>query len=489
MDLNAGLKELMAKRLEIERFQAIELYQPYPYQQDFHFSEGFGTPGKLAKIRGLMAANQVGKTKSAASEVSMHLTGRYPDDWKGWRFTKPVNWLCGSKTNELTRDVVQKELCGEPADPNQLGTGTIPKHAIKDTARKPGVPGAYDSVLVRHISGGLSKLSFRAYEQGAAKHMGLRIDGGWMDEEPPQDIYSQYMRGTIATDGIIMLTFTPEEGITQIVYRFMFDLDVGMSLTRATWDDAPHLTEEMKAEKIGQLPAAEREMRSRGIPTVGSGLIFPVSDDSIKIDPIEIPDHWMRIIGVDLGYDHPFAVACMAFDLDTNTAYLYDTFRQTKMKIADCCSAINHRADGWIPVTYPHDAMKHDPQSARPFANIFEEDYGVPMLPEPFTNPPGEGQLEGEGGRGVEVGLHSMLQAMEEGRFKVFSTCEDFFEEKAMYHRKQNSKTGTIQITALRDDVISAARYAYQSMRHAQAKRFISSMGGGRVIHRGLTNW
>src|SRR5882757_7333932 len=77
-------------------------YRPYPKQREFHAA------GTKFRERMLMAGNQVGKTLSAAFEVAMHLTGRYPDWWEGIRFTKPVRWLAGSESAELTRKGVQR---------------------------------------------------------------------------------------------------------------------------------------------------------------------------------------------------------------------------------------------------------------------------------------------------------------------------------------------------------------------------------------------
>jgi len=78
-----------------------------------------------------------------------------------------------------------------------------------------------------------------------------------------------------------------------------------------------------------------------------------------------------------------------------------------------------------------------------------------------FTNPPGLGQNKGS--NSVEEGLMAMLQAMENGKFKVFNTLPQWFEEFRMYHRKNN------KVVAIRDDLMSATRYAFQSQRHAIA--------------------
>ena len=84
------------------------------------------------------------------------------------------------------------------------------------------------------------------------------------------------------------------------------------------------------------------------------------------------------------------------------------------------------------------------------------------MLPFHFENPPAIG--EKKGGNSIEVGIMEMLQRMEDGKFKVFSTLGDWFQEFRMYHRKD------AKIVPLRDDLMSASRYSVQSLRFATAQ-------------------
>ena len=452
-------------------------YKPYQYQKRFHALKDF--EGNLATIRVLQAANQVGKSMCGAMEVAMHATGLYPDWWEGHRFRHRVDILVGSKTNEAGRDICQKELFGDPDTPDALGTGTVPLRLIGESYRKPGVPNAYSSVLVKHVSDSWSKISFRAYEQGPEKHMGIRIDFGWEDEEPPQDIHSQYVRATLSTGGKIILTYTPENGITQVVHHFMNDIQPGEAMMTATWDDADHFKDpKAREDKLRLISPHEREMRSRGIPVMGSGLVFPVPEESIVIPPIEIPKHFSRICGIDFGYDHPFAAAWLAWDRDTDTVYLTDCFRESKTTPPVHAAAINARGP-WIPVVWPHDGLAHDKGSGKPLAEQYRA-FGVNMLDDKFSNPPGPGQEEGQGGQGVEVGLMEMLTRMETGRFKVFSTCKEFLEEIRSYHRQDG------KVVKLYDDTISACRYAVMSLRHARTQVVRTPQ---QRIAAGVSNW
>lgn len=460
MTVEQRIHEIISDLSEHEKYNFLEYFKPYDYQKAFYKLEGNDTPGVLANQRALIAANQVGKTQCEAYECAIMATGLYPDWWEGHVYPHPVNILVASNTNEMTRDRCQEELCGDPTDEKAWGTGTIPKHLLGKDTRKPGVPNALDNVLVRHTSGDWSKIVFRAYEQGPKKFMGSRYDHVWADEEPPSEVWSQMLRSTFSTGGDIAATFTPEEGMTELVYHFLEDLKKGQAVLNAEWDDAPHMTEERRAQFLEQIPQHERDMRMRGVPTVGTGLIFPVADDDLAVKPFPIPPHFARIIGVDFGWEHPFASVCLAHDRDQDKYYVYDCFKQSNLIIPVAADRVKQMGGDKYPVAWPHDGMVHDKQSGKPLADLFR-DRGVNMWPDMFSNPPGPGQKEGQGGQGVEVGLQAMLTAMEEGRFKVFGNLDDWFREKRMYHRKDG------KVVAKMDDIMSATRYAFQMSRHA----------------------
>ena len=197
------IEEIISTLKKRQNENRLNYYKPYKFQSNFHDT------GSEANQRLLMAANRVGKSFVGAMEMSIHLTGLYPEWWTGKKYKEPIKaWVCGA-SNETTRDICQKELFGQPDNPRDKGHGSIPKHLIGETTRKPGVPNAHSSVLVKHISGGWSRVAFKAYEMGAEKFMGESIDLVWLDEEPPQDIYSQCITRTLDRRGQVYMTFTP----------------------------------------------------------------------------------------------------------------------------------------------------------------------------------------------------------------------------------------------------------------------------------------
>ena len=175
-------------------------YEPYEYQKKIHNTK--------AQQRLLMAGNRIGKSFCGAMEMAFHLTGQYPDWWNGRRFNRPIRAWAGGASNETTRDICQKELVGQPDDPSAKGTGSIPLKYIGETVRKAGVPNAMNSLVIKHVTGGWSRLAFKAYEMGKEKWMGESLDVIWLDEEPPSSIYTQSLTRTADKGGIVYMTFT-----------------------------------------------------------------------------------------------------------------------------------------------------------------------------------------------------------------------------------------------------------------------------------------
>ena len=471
-----SIESILSELAYIDKYRTIDSYDPYDYQKRFHSAKD--ETGMLAKIRAILAANQIGKSTLGGNETSYHLTGQYPDWWVGIRYNHPINAMCGTKTNDLTRDVVQRELFGVPTDPDSFGSGSIPKDAIISTTRKPGVPNALDSALIRHTSGGVSNVMFRAYEQGKEKHMGHRLDWGWMDEEPPYDVYSQYIRSTISTGGNLALTFTPESGVTEVVDIFMNNTPKGAYFMNATWADADpaknngkgHLDEKEQERLLALMQPYEREMRSKGLPVMGSGLIFDFPDEAISCPAREIPDHWRRICGFDFGWDHPLGAVWIAFDPSANdTGYIYHAHKESNMKTPMVCDMLINAHCDWIPVAWPHDGMHCEKDSGKPIAHVYSEK-GVNMLRNHFTNPPAKGDKEGSGGNAVEPGIESLYTAFTTGRLKVFNHLTEWFEEKRFYHRKADD-SGRSNIVKIKDDLMAATRYGWQSRRFAVNNR------------------
>jgi phage terminase large subunit-like protein len=442
---SALLVKLEAERLRRLRTNRLRFYAPYPKQLEFH--------NCLRRERLFMAGNQLGKTYAGAAEAAMHLTGRYPDWWVGKRFSKAITMMAGSESYELTRDGVQRLLVGPPMTEDEWGTGYIPKDAILDTTRRSGVSGALDTVTVRHETGGVSTLLLKAYEQGRGKWQANTVEYVWFDEEPPEDVYLEGITRTNATQGSIAVTFTPLKGMSAVVARYLLEESDDRAVINMTIDDAEHYTPEERAKIIASYPAHEKEARTKGIPTMGSGLIFPVLEDNIVVEPFEIPKHWVQLGALDFGWDHPTAAVHLAWDRDSDVIYIVKDYRQSQTTPIMHAAALKPWGL-WLPWAWPHDG-NNDTAAGENLAAQYRKQ-GLNMLPDRAT-------FE-DGSNSVEAGLMEMLDRMQSGRFKVFRTCGSWLEERRIYHRKDG------KVVKERDDVISASRYAVMMKRFAKVK-------------------
>jgi phage terminase large subunit-like protein len=447
---------LLRMREEYIKYNQWELFKPYDFQKTFYAAS------KHSQRRFLCAANRVGKSYSESMELSYHLTGLYPEWWEGHEFKAPIlAWAVGI-TGDSTRKVLQKELFGTSMgkDKAAVGTGSVPRRYIDFEHLEKDGHRILNAKVKHHNSkgemDGWSTLEFRSTQQGEHVLMGATVDYIWLDEEDPyrsMEIYSQCVTRTSTTKGLVTITATPEQGLTELVDAFMKDVSGYLYFQNATWDDAPHLDEHTKSELLASIPKWQHEMRSRGIPMMGEGLIYDISEKDIIMDPIEIPDHWRRVCGLDIGITHPTAAVWTAYDAGTDTMYVYDCYYQTDSVPAVHAVALNTRGP-WIPVILPHDADNVERGSGKTVAEYYRE-AGVNAQVETFYNPIG---ADGKRNNFVEPGIMTILQRMKTGRFKVFSTCGRIFEEMRRYHRKDG------KINKKFDDVLDAMRYSSLSV-------------------------
>lgn len=439
-----SLVEERERRLRLNKLAS---YVPYDKQAEFH------AMGAEKRERMLSAGNQLGKTLSLAAECAMHATGRYPEWWKGKRFNRGTAGLAGSESGELTRRGVQRLLFG--SDPKlEPGTGMIPGNAIVSLSWSRHVNDLIDTARVQHSSGQTSFISLKSYDQGRGKWQADTVDWVWFDEEPPEDIYFEGLTRTNVSAGPIMVSCTLLRGMTSIASRFWRERDKfpSVGMVNMTIHDVGHYTPEQKDQIIAGYPAHEREARTMGTPSLGSGRVFPIAEEVIKVEPFAIPESWVLIGGMDFGWDHPFAAVKLAWDRDADVLYVTSAYREKEATPVIHAAALKPWGEE-LPWAWPHDGLQHDKGSGEQLAKQYSKQ-GLKTLPERATFD--------DGTNGVEAGILEMLERMQTGRLKVFSHLGDWFEEFRMYHRKNG------QIVKLMDDLMSATRYAMMMRRYAK---------------------
>lgn len=417
------------------------------YQKHLAFFEA----GSVYRERSFMAANRIGKTEGCGGyELTLHVTGNYPNWWTGRRFDHPVRaWAVGT-TGQTVRDILQVKLLGPV---QALGTGLIPGDLIagEPTKKAGSVKDAIEAVYVRHSSGGVSHLQFKSYEQGRKAFEGTHQDVILLDEETPLDIYTECLTRTMSTvpgelPGILMLTFTPLEGMSETVLQFLPggrpDESGARFIIQAGWDDVPHLSEDDKKALLESYPLYQRDARSKGIPMLGSGAIYPIAEEDITIDDFRPPDYFPRSYGMDVGWNWTTAV-WGAWDQEQDILYLCGEYKRGHAEPSIHTDAIKARGDWQSGVI--------DPASR------------------------GSGQLDGKkllneyiacgldltmAENAVEAGIFAIWQRMSTGRIKVFRSMAGWFQEFRLYRRDKEGR-----IVKENDHLMDATRYLVMSGR------------------------
>jgi phage terminase large subunit-like protein len=403
----------------------------------------FFEAGARFNERLFMAGNRVGKTEGVgAYETSLHLTGRYPPWWKGRRFKKPIDAWAAGQTAKTTRDIIQLALLG---DWPRFGTGQIPADALTGTTPKAGIPEAIETIYVKHVSGGRSKIGLKSYDQGVESFYGTGKDLIWLDEEAEKAIYVEALTRTLSTipgqpNGSMLFTFTPLWGTTDIVRDFLQarkdSPDGPKVVITATWDDVPHLTAETKAELLASIPAYQRDARTKGIPQLGSGAIYQIADRDILVKPFELPRHWPRGYGLDVGWNRTAAI-WGALDLESDILYLYSEHYMAHEEPHAHSHAIKGRG-AWIP-GFIDPASKG--RSQKDGTQLIEEYRKEGLNVQPAIN-------------AVESGIFACERRMFAGKLKAFTSLVNWYSELRLYQRDKNGK-----VLKENDHAMDAMRY------------------------------
>lgn len=415
-------------------------------------------------------------TVCGTHEVAFHATGIYPSDWyTGWKLPAREDIITGKRVcniivaapdSKTLRDSIMKKIVG--TEFHDWTDGLIARKYMVEGSfiKSRGVPGLLDNVQVRRADGSICTLYFRSYEQGRENLQSITADYVYCDEEPPQDVYAELMARLTATKGHFAMAFTPLKGLTPLVQEYWNRTDLSKELFCMSIYEVDHIAKD--PEKLAQIKSnysglseSEREARMMGIPAMGSGTVYPVSDEVLKCDAFSIPSSWKRVAGLDFGRgDHPIACVWLAFSPE-GVCYVYDLFKLTRVGDAEIAAQILSRGK-WIPVAWPHDFVRSSGISTVgditktegwKYKDIYEK-YGIE-----FTDCNAKTE---EGSTRVEAGLVEVRQAMVEGRFRVFSHLSEWFKEKATYLYKEDGS-----VTKVNDDILDATRYGFIMRRYA----------------------
>lgn len=206
------------------------------------------------------------------------------------------------------------------------------------------------------------------------------------------------------------------------------------------WSDIPHLNEKAKEELLNSIPAWQRDSRTKGIPQLGAGAIYQVPESDVVVSGFELPKHWPRCFGFDIGWNRTAAL-WGAYDRETSTLYVYDEYYRGQAEPSVHAAAMLNRGK-WIPGVI-------DPASR----GRMQSD-GVQLL-----------DLYQKLGLDVEIadnareaGIYKVWEMLSQGRLKIFKGCSNTFSEYRLYRRDEKG-----QVVKKNDHLMDALRYMVMS--------------------------
>jgi len=224
-------------------------------------------------------------------------------------------------------------------------------------------------------------------------------------------------------------------------------------LVTADWDNnAPHLTPEAKRDLIASIPAYQRDARTKGIPQLGAGVIYPILEEDILVDAFAIPKHWPRGYGLDVGWKKTAAL-WRAKDPDTHISYLYDEYYRGEADPTIHGAAIRRRGK-WIPGRIDPAARGRSQIDGKKLLRLYRE-----AIYEDTIHDEGDNHLLGLARNAVESGIYDVLMALNTGTLKVMRhRCPNWLAERRLYRRNEKG-----EIIKNNDHAQDAGRYCVAS--------------------------
>ncbi|EPR36241.1 phage DNA packaging protein GP2 [Alkalidesulfovibrio alkalitolerans DSM 16529] len=214
----------------------------------------------------------------------------------------------------------------------------------------------------------------------------------------------------------------------------------GKYLVTATWDDVPHLSKAQKRELWAQIPPHQRDARAKGVPQLGAGAVYPVPEDEIVVSPFEIPAHWPRAYGLDVGWNRTAAV-WGAFDRSGGVLHLYAEHYRGQAEAEVHAAAVKARGE-WIPGVIDPAARGRSQIDGTSLLAIYQS-LGLDLSC---------------ADNAVEAGIYRVWSLLSTGRIKVFATLSNWLAEYRLYRRDANGR-----VVKERDHLMDATRYLVAS--------------------------
>ncbi|MEG1612726.1 MAG: terminase family protein [Clostridia bacterium] len=263
----------------------------------------------LKRNRWVFGGNRTGKTECGAVEAIWFARGIHP-----YRENKPnvTGWVV-SVSYEVQRDVAQSKIL------MYLSPDWISDIVMTSGRKGSADTGIIDTIIIKNVFGGLSKISFKSADQGREKFQGASLDFVWFDEEPPSDIYEECRMRVLDKKGDLWGTMTPLKGLTWVYDEVFINEHQNPEIwcIQMEWTDNPFLDADEVKLLIESTSADLQESRRFGRFKASGGLVYPEFDANIHvIEPFSVPFDWQCNMSIDPGLNNPLSCHFYAVDGD-----------------------------------------------------------------------------------------------------------------------------------------------------------------------------
>ena len=273
----------------------------------------------MHKNRWVFGGNRSGKTECGAVEVVWIARGIHPYRHIG----KSTDGWVVSLSSQVQRDVAQKKIL------HYLNKDWIEDIIMSQGKKSACEYGVIDTIVIRNVYGGLSRIGFKSCDQGREKFQGTSLDYVWFDEEPPLDIYRECKMRVLDRQGIIFGTMTPLKGLTWVyeeIYLNNYN-DPDVWYEQMEWADNPYLSSKEIDKLTKTLAYDELDSRRYGNFSGFGGRVYGEFDENVHIiDPFDVPKEWYDNISIDPGLNNPLSCHWYAVDYDGNVYVIAEHF-------------------------------------------------------------------------------------------------------------------------------------------------------------------
>jgi hypothetical protein len=232
-------------------------------------------------------------------------------------------------------------------------------------------------------------------------------------------------------------------------------------VVQSSWGpDTPHISREAAAALEASYLPYERDARTRGVPSLGSGAIYPVPESDLVCEPLTLPAWYEYAYALDVGWRRTAAL-WGARDPETDVLYLWSEHYRGEAEPAVHAEGIRARGE-WIPGVIDPAARGRKQDDGKRLMEQYS-DLGLELIP---------------ADNAVTSGIYAVWTRMSSGRLKIFSTLQSLLAELRIYRRDEKGA-----IVKENDHLMDAMRYLVMTGVGVAKQTPVSIVAAQKVRH------